>query len=234
VSPEPFLVYDPPDGGQVVRVRRPADAWERPVGFLRTCTDADPLRPQHASLTLFEPRAIDQAAWYAPTLAAAEAAFGAGERRAWTAGAREDFCVEWHLSWDASERARAFLEAGWPWPKTEFGPLEVTLSYTFRWVDPETRAVLPGQTADRRAHRIQATSDLLLTLGRPSSLILTGRFPFAEPGAEFIAYLERVVPHMPMPVLASRFRRWLPTRRPTKLGYTVRRVESGLLDGVVR
>jgi hypothetical protein len=230
----PFLVYDPPYGGQALRVRRAADAWERVAGFLRACTDADPLRPERAGLRLYEPGDADPTTWYAPTLAAAEAAFGSGQRRAWTKGAREDFCVEWRLPPDAAERARAFLEAGEPWPKTEFGPASVTLSYTFRWVDPETRAVLPGQTPDRRAHPIQATSDLLLTLGRLSSLIFTGRFPFAEPGAEFIAYLERVAPYMPMPLLAGRFRRWLPTRRPTELGYTVRRVGAGLLDGVAR
>ncbi len=113
--------------------------------------------------------------------------------------------MEWRLPPDASERARAFLEAGEPWPKTEFGPVSVTLHYRFRWVDLETHAVLPGQTAERRAHWIQATSNLSLTLDRSSSIIFTGRFPFAQPDAEFIAYVKQVAPYMPMAFLARRF-----------------------------
>lgn len=94
MSAEPFIAYEPPHGGQNLRIRRIAEVWERTARFLTTCTDADLTAPAWPKLTLYEPAPSDPSEWFVPTLAAVQETFGPGRRRAWTAGACEDCCHE--------------------------------------------------------------------------------------------------------------------------------------------
>lgn len=231
MSIEPFIAYDPPDGGQVLR-GSPLDAWQRTSRFLQHCTDARPERPQSVKLTIYEPTASDPSEWYVPTMAAARARFGAAERRAWATGVDELYCTEWDLDPAHANAARTFLAEGEPWPRTAVGPAEVMVGYAFRWIDLETGEHLPGQEPARRAHPAQAESSLLLGLGRRSWVMLLARFPFATANAEFIAYLEQVAAYMPVRLSPIRFRHWIPTHRASQTGYTVKRIDAGLLDGI--
>lgn len=233
MSAEPFIAYEPPHGGQNLRIRRIAEVWERIARFLTTCTDADLTAPAWPKLTLYEPASSDPSEWFVPTLAAVQETFGPGRRRAWTAGVREDYCHEWNLTPADATRARRLLESGDPWPRMNIGPLDLWLSFSFRWTDTQSGSVLPGQEPERRAHPPQATSGLLLTLSSTSSVNLDGRFPFAEPSQAFVEYVARVAPFLPFPMLATRFRHWIPTRRPSQLGYTVRRIDPAVLRGVL-
>jgi hypothetical protein len=230
MSVEPFIVYEPPYGGQALRLRGARAAWNRVKIFLETCTDASVETPKNAVLQLFEPSQPDSL--FVAALDNAKASFGQGRRRAWSGGVRQDFLVEWHLSVDQIPLALTFIENGEPWPKSEIGPIEMSLSYDFQLVDPATRAILPGQTADRRAHQVQAHSNLIASLGPQNSAILVLRLPFASPDSDFVAYVESIVPHTPVKLLPHGFRHWVPTKKPSALGYRVRRVSAGLLDGI--
>jgi hypothetical protein len=241
MRPEPFIVYEPPHGGQAIRPAGPVPAWDRVSAFLRSCTNADPNRPGSVTLTVFEPSPGDPAEWYDRAVHAAEARFGRGERQAWLQGVREDFsvnsrayCVEWRLASQQGGEARSYLTEGGPWPRTKYGPVKLTLSYTFRWIDPRTRGVLPGQGAEARAHPTQAPSDLILGLAKRSWAILDGRFPFAAPDDAFIAYVGLVAPLAPVPLLPNRFRHWIPTKQYSNLGYKRRKVDGRLLGNVLR
>ncbi len=238
---EPFIVYEPPQGGQAIRSTGPVPAWERVSAFLRACTDADPDRPDSVTLTVYDPSAGDATGWHDRALRAAESRFGRGERRAWLHGVRQDFsvnsreyCVEWRLASEQSGEARSYLTESGPRLRTKYGPVALTLSYTFRWVHPTTRAVLPGQDAEARAHPTQATSDLMLGLAKRPWAILDGRFPFAAPDNAFVAYVGFVAPHSPVPLLPNRFRHWIPTKQPSDLGYKRRKVDGQLLVKVER
>jgi hypothetical protein len=220
---EPFIVYDPPYGGQSLRARRTADAWERVASFLRACTDASPSAPASLELHLHEPAAAEPDAWFRAARERAEAAFGAGTRHRWLSGASEAHRVEWRLPPDRLADALALLASLEPFPKATYGPVQLVASFRFRWVDPATRAVLPGQDAGRRAHPTQAASDLLVHLGPASSAILNARFPFATAGAEFVAYLRAVTPLLPVALNPARLRLWVPTPSATT-GYRPRRI----------
>lgn len=231
MSVEPFIAYDPPDGGQPLR-GSPDDAWRRTARFLEHCTTARPGRPQSVKLTIYEPAGVDPAEWYRPTLDAAQSLFGRAERRAWATGADELYCTEWDLDVAQVAAARTFLAEGEPWPRTAVGPAEVLVGYAFRWIDLESGEPLAGQDASRRAHANQAESSLLLGLGRRSWVMLLGRFPFQHANADFIAYLEQVAAYVPVRLSAVRFRHWVPTVRASQTGYTVKRIDAGLLDGI--
>lgn len=231
MSVEPFIAYDPPDGGQPLR-GTPDDAWRRVSRFLEHCTTARPERPQSLKLTVYEPTGVDPREWYAPTMAAAKDRFGAAERRAWATGVDELYCTEWDLDPAHTGAARTFLAEGEPWPRTAVGPAEVLVGYAFRWIDLETGEPLPGQEPARRAHPAQAESSLLLGLGRRSWVMLLGRFPFQAANADFIAYLEQVAAYVPARLSPVRFRHWIPTHRASQTGYSVKRIDAGLLDGI--
>ena len=231
MSAEPFIAYDPPDGGQPLRGSAD-DAWRRVSRFLRHCTTARPDRPHSLKLTIYEPTGAEPREWHAPTMEAAVARFGPAERRAWATGVDELYCTEWDLDPSAVVTARTFLAEGEPWPRTAVGPAEVLVGYAFRWVDLETGEPLPGQDPARRAHPGQAESSLLLGLGRRCWVMLLARFPFATADSAFIAYLEQVAPYVPARLSPVRFRHWVPTRRPSRTGYMVSRIDAGLLDGI--
>ena len=231
MSVEPFIAYDPPDGGQPLR-GSPLDAWQRTARFLRHCTDAHPERPQSLKLTIYEPSGADPTEWYRPTMTAARDRFGQAERRAWATGVDELYCTEWDLDPAAAPAARTFLAEGEPWPKTAVGPAEVLVGYAFRWIDLETGEPLPGQEPSRRAHPGQAESSLLLGLGRRSWVMLLARFPFTSANADFITYLEQVAAYVPARLRPARFRHWIPTPQASRTGYRVQRIDAGLLDGI--
>ncbi|MBA3889553.1 MAG: hypothetical protein H0X64_03395 [Gemmatimonadaceae bacterium] len=231
MSVEAFIAYDPPDGGQPLR-GSPDDAWHRTTRFLQHCTTARPDRPHSVKLTVYEPAGDDPPEWYRPTLAAAHDRFGRAERRAWATGVDELYCTEWDLDAAHVGAARTFLAEGEPWPRTAVGPAEVLVGYTFRWIDLESGEPLAGQEPSRRAHPNQAESTLLLGLGRRSWIMLLGRFPFQAANAGFITYLEQVAAYVPVRLSPVRFRHWIPTLRASQTGYTVRRIDAGLLDGI--
>jgi hypothetical protein len=219
MSAEPFIAYDPPYGGQAIRAPNAAEAWARVSAFLETCTDALPSRPSSLQLALYESGGASNAAWLRHATVQTGLAFGPGVRRAWTSGAREDYLIEWRLAMEALPRALALLTAWEPLPAADFGPADLTIGFRFRWIRPETRTVLAGQDADLRAHPTQADSDLSVTLGRRSSAIRNARFPFEQPGPEFVAYLQGVLPRLPISLNPSRLRHWVPTKQGGGLGY---------------
>lgn len=231
-APEPMVVYEAPPGGQPIRPADPAPAWERVAVFLRSCTDADPDRPQQdVKLKLYEPAAGDPVGWYEPARRAAEARFGPGKRQSWMHEVRTDFsvksrayCVEWRLAPERVGDARTFLTEFAPWPRATHEPVSLSLYFCFRWIDPVTRAVLPGQTPEARAHPTQAESTLHLWVGRRSSASLDARFPFPSADEAFTAYLGHVASVSPVTLLPSRFRLWVPTKKPSELGYMRRKV----------
>ena len=240
MNPVAFIAYEPPDWGQSLRAG-PTAAWVRIEEFLKSCTDADPDRPDSSTLTIFEPDPLSKAPWYDQAVSRTKALFGRGVRRVWAQGVRADFsvdsckyCVEWELAPEQVSRARSHLAESELWPPSEIGPAVLLLSYTFRLVDLNTREVLPGQLAELRAHSTQATSHLTVGLQRQSWATLGARFPFPEANNEFLAYVARVAPMSPVPLLSNKFRLWIPTKRPSHLGYIRRKVSNDLLAKVVR
>lgn len=216
---EPFIVYDPPYGGQAVCGKRVADAWVKVAAFLDSCTDSQPLQPRSLDFYLFESGGPAAARWRLSALEQARARFGSGTRHAWATGAREEYRVQWCLEPAQLEQALALLTSWEPMPVAEIGPAELNVYFRFRWIDLETRAVLPGQREDQRAHPSQAESSLTVSLGARSSAILNARLPFQGPNPEFVAYMRALAPLLPIKLNTARLRHWIPTRKGDGLGY---------------
>ena len=226
MAAQPHIVYDPPYGGQAIRAKSHRDAFARAAELLRSVTDADPDVPEALELEIFEPSPDESRGWLEPSVRTAEARLGPGHRRRWATGTLDLHLVGWRLERAAIAPLLELLEEVDPRERTTYGPVSLWAWYSFRWIDPDTRLVLPGQDEGDRAHPTQATSTLQLTLERRPSAILHGRFPFAAPDAHAAAYVRRVMAVAPFSLSSARFRLWVPTRKKSDLGYAIRRIDA--------
>lgn len=212
-----------------MRTRDIGRAWAAVSSFLRSCTDADPDAPDGLDLVLFE-ESVDEPFYRSSRfLASMEGRFGEVKRRQWLSGVREEYCYQWRLADKQLGEAVTFLREHQPWPKYYIGPVQLKLSYDFRWVDPDSGVVLEGQAAELRTHSIQALSNLLVFLEPQSAAILTARFPFEQPNPGFVSYLARVSPLLPIRLLPKHLRAWIPSKRLRPTGYTVRKLDPALI-----
>lgn len=129
---------------------------------------------------------------------------------------REWRALLWHIPHerleDGFERLAGFQARG--------GLLErrtaLKLAWTFRFRDPKTRELLPGQDTLPRLETFPGghgdSSSVVLNLGHRSSISLWFLFPFAEPDAVFLAYVSGLQPTLPVPLATKGWRRWTLTR----------------------
>jgi hypothetical protein len=86
------------------------------------------------------------------------------------------------------------------------------LIWKFRFRDPDTRELLPGQDALPRLDNFPGgrgdSSCVVLNLGDPSSVWLWFLLPFAEPDAAFLAYVGRLQAALPAQLSSRGWRRW--------------------------
>ena len=95
----------------------------------------------------------------------------------------------------------------------------VKLKWSFRFRDPDTRELLPGQDTLPRLDRFPGgrgdSSSAMLNLGATSSLDLWLLFPFAEADDRFRAYVSRLEAALPATLSPKGWRQWRLTRAGT-------------------
>ncbi|MBI4885850.1 MAG: hypothetical protein HY824_02045 [Acidobacteria bacterium] len=86
----------------------------------------------------------------------------------------------------------------------------------FRFRDPDTRELLPGQDTLPRLHNWPGghgdSSSVVLNLGHSSSVSLWFMFPFAATDEAFMSYAGRLQTSMPARLSPRGWRRWTPSR----------------------
>jgi hypothetical protein len=221
-----FIQYSSPDGGQSLRSHPIQKAWDGIVRFLEFCTDAT--APESRKLVLFEGIADEASYYVAPILEELTQRWGPTKRCQWCYGARECYNYEWSLSSEQDQEARELLQ-GRSWPESELGPVQLVLSYRFRWIDPCTRIPLPFQDKAYLVPAWKPESSLLVFLQPHSRVILEGHFPFESPDERFRSYVEVVKPVAPFRLIPRHFRLLIPNKRGTT--YIARRIDPMLHSG---
>ena len=146
------------------------------------CTDADPLNPQHISLAANEAYHTDKNPERAmKTVVQLKDLFGPGDTAPLAPGYPN------HTLWNMEPvffflKRWTFFIAGQPWPPAAFGPIELLVTYYFAFIDPNTRAALPGQ---------EIQSSIMFWLGRSNSCAPSFCSPFQTPSVNFWAYLKK-------------------------------------------
>ena len=128
------------------------------------------------------------------------------------AGGREFRTFLWQIpqgSLDAAFERVATLQARGGLLERRTG---VKLIWKFRFRDPDTRDLLPGQDAlpalDNFPGGRGDSSSVVLNLDRPSSVSLWFLLPFAEPDADFRSYIGRLQAALPARLSSRGWRRW--------------------------
>jgi hypothetical protein len=215
VTDSPVLHYEPDKGaayGQAFKVRGVRRAWESVQRFLGEVTIADP--PSSISLAAYRATEWDDATKADAGIAAVRERFGAPTAdddmsiRKWPSGEPlPGGRSVWELTAASVADALDFVASGEPWWKQTLGPVELRVTYSFRWRIHDAPAV--------------PSSELGLCFGRRSSVQPLLWFPFAPHTLAHAAFERDVVPSLPFALLPRHLRVAEPRRGG---GYSFHRI----------
>lgn len=94
----------------------------------------------------------------------------------------------WQFSKDNFEEVLAYFLENIPMPKSNFGPLEVFISYNFKLVNLKDKKELPNQVI---------SSSFLVWLSRSKKCSPTFFFPFEQADMIFWDYIDSIAPYLP-------------------------------------
>lgn len=94
----------------------------------------------------------------------------------------------WTFTKDRLQEVLQYIVDNSPMPKSNFGPLELFISYHFKLVSPATKKELPNQ---------EHVSDICIWFSRGKSCSPTLFFPFEQPDKQFWNYLDSIIPFLP-------------------------------------
>jgi hypothetical protein len=210
------VLYHPSSGtgfGHTTRVRGTRRRWNAVRSFLDACTIAEP--PTEGVLTAYKASSFDAADADQPAeacIAHAIAEFGVPPRAfaghtLWPSGeVQKGGRYEWDIATENVEQVVDHLVAGEPWPSQAFGPIELRVQIKFRWKDPQTGKVLPGQEAGTVEAPCSLMSKLTVVLGPRLFIQPALWFPFPEGSASLAAHVRWAQEHLPFRLHPNHFR----------------------------
>ena len=189
IADRPFIFYSLPKSRttqQLTNGRKIEKTWDNISSFLSNCTTVRPDNPTSLSLTAYtacngdaNPEIADK------IIADTKLIFGAGQTDpiayAYPSGVPDKQTkTEWRLTANDLKRSVDYLINGQPWHKFTFGPIELTISYDFKLIHPETKKELPNQDLSSR---------IIVWLSRSCVCSPDLYFPFDKVDSEFRDYL---------------------------------------------
>ena len=94
----------------------------------------------------------------------------------------------WTFSKDKLQEALQYLIDNSPMVKSNFGPLDLFISYNFKLIDPVSKEELSNQ---------EHVSDICIWFSRRKSCSPTLFFPFEQADKQFWDYVDRIIPFLP-------------------------------------
>lgn len=183
--------------------RKIEKAWDNICTFLNHCTTVTPNQPKYITLTAYKAYSEDLNPEIADKIMEeTRQVFGNGESVIIRPNSLPDHEV-WHFEEKDLQKVIDYLINGQPWQKFTFGPVELVITFYFKWIDPITKVVLENQELD---------SSLLIWLSRSCVCSPDFYFPFDEANSDFYNYLNRIEDFLPFK-LDPKFLR---LRRPNK------------------
>jgi len=169
-------------------------SFENLSSFLNNCTNTTPDKTFSSGLTAYSAYNNDDDPAIAKKIVLnIEKLFGKGTTEpisyaypSWKASSQTK--TEWNIDAENLKKALDYLINGQPWPKYTFGPVELLLSYDFKFIDPSTKEILPNQQND---------STITVWLSRSRTCSPTFYFPFQEANNYFDEYVDKIEAYLP-------------------------------------
>jgi hypothetical protein len=237
----PHIRYQSPQAGHPILRRKGRAAYEAVVEFLERCTDWDGTWPETKVCVEAPDKFVESDERHAAI--AAELARGLGRakegisfevvdpdagfkvissstERTWIAkSSRHDWAVDRVLAAPPARR-------GWP------DAVSCSCGVSFRLRDPEDGRLLPGQAAKDTHGDIESIRSgvLMWVSSGNTSAYFDLTLPIAEPGTEFVEYVAKIRPFLPVRLAKGNFKLCVPNKAGT--GFVRKRVDASLLEGV--
>ncbi len=154
ISKKPFIFYSLPKSRatqQLIGGRKIEKAWDNVCNFLTHCTTVKPDQPSKISLITYTAFQDDPNPEIADKITQqTKEIFGNGKTEpvsyAYPSGIPDKQTKsEWIIENNDFKKVIDYLIKGQPWPKFSFGPIELTVSFDFKLIDPATKTELPNQ-----------------------------------------------------------------------------------------
>lgn len=197
IAKQPYIIYQLPQTRptQTLNSREIGKAWKNVQTFLINCSNANVGDP-HSIYIVGYSADEDHGEFPEPAesiLKKTQNLFGIGETNPanymYPSGIpSRQTKTQWDLTNKDLTSAINHLIVGQPYPKCDFGPIELIISYDFKLVDPIKKSQLPNQQCD---------SSILIWLSKSNSINATLYFPFEEPNKEFWNYLNSIANFIP-------------------------------------
>lgn len=240
-KPIAHIRYESPYGGHPILRRRAHDAYAAVEAFLRECTDWDGTWPDNTvegqppqefiTADDLNDRIIAEFARKLgpskPGITAQVVELG-NDMKVVSSATAERWSVPADLHDWAVKRVldAPAVQRGWP------DPLSCTSSLSFRLREPGTPRLLPGQAASGSHYELDLIrSGLLLHISSGNtSAFFDLVLPFAAPDSEFVDYVRRLRPHLPIRLAKGNFKHYVPNKAMN--GYNKKRVDASLLADI--
>ncbi|MGV3587348.1 MAG: hypothetical protein ACO1OF_10120 [Adhaeribacter sp.] len=215
IADNPFILYSLPQSRttqQLFHGRNIKNTWENICKFLINCTTVQPNQPLGLCLTAYSANKDDSNPEIADKIIAeAKSIFGDAKSEpisySYPEGLPNEVTkTDWNLDSSDLERVVKYLVNGQPWPKFTYGPIELTLSYNFKLVDPITKKELANQ---------ELSSSLMVWLSRSCLCSPDIYFPFSQPNAEFYNFLRGLEVFLPFKLEQKYLRLGRPNKNKT-------------------
>ena len=230
--------YESPYGGHPILRKRGLDAYAAVVSFLQRCTDWSGIWPVNTIEVLppdkfikLDDRSDKIIAEFVSTIGKAEPGLTmqvvdrGSEMTVVESSTADSWSVPAGLHDWAVKRVLDAPPARRGWPD----PISCTCALDFRLRDPSSGQVLAGQATEGSQYdfgRIRSGLLLHISAGNTSAffdLVL----PFQQPDADFIAYIAKLRPFLPIRLAKGNFKHHVLNK--AKNGFVKRRVDPSLL-----
>jgi len=202
------LKYDPPYGGQSFKKIGPKYGFSIFMDFVSRFTI--PTDETEMELKIFEEnnkKLTNYAS--AQYIKNASELFGMGKRIEWLNNTSDphhnEYCFEWKISEEKFETCINFLEEIKPFPKYYIGPIQISISYWFKWKKYNYGKELFISDFFSMNH-------INLFLSKTNSIILDLNFPNELINTKFIDFYNNILEILPVELPVKRFRHYLPTK----------------------
>ena len=192
-----FILYTLPKSRTTQQInggRKVETAWGNVCYFLTNCTTIIPDSPTSISLTAYDAFPGDSNPEIAhliieETKKIFDNAITIPLAYSYQSGnPNKQMKTTWKIEKEGMKKALDYLSKGQPWPHFSIGPIELTISYDFKLVDPKTRKEIPNQENE---------SSILIWLSRTCFCSPLFYFPFEQTENEYHDYLNNIKPFLP-------------------------------------
>jgi hypothetical protein len=200
--------YEPPYGGQSFKIKGSKNGFNTLMNFVNHLTiQTDEMEME---LKVFE-EVSNKSTNYVSTeyINKANNLFGTGEKLEWLNNIynpdHKEYCFQWKIQNNDFESCIDYFDQIKPFPKYYIGPIQISVSYWFKWKKYNLED-------DLFINKYFSQNHITLFLSKTNTIIPNLNFPIETINPEFISLYKDILEIIPIEMPVKKFRHYLPTK----------------------